>query len=101
MLFAGVFGGGDVCAGSKAAIGGGGDESKFMVKASTFFSVDGAFSDPSLAVDEDVVVVVGARPESLFFSSWGVRKAGWVSDGGARGGATITGRGAFAATESS
>ena len=70
-------------------------ESKLTVKPSALSSI--VFTDPSLAAVE----VVGARPESLFDSSLSSsvncrRRAGWISRGGARGGATVMGIGALA-----
>lgn len=60
-------------------------------------------TEPSRALEE----VVGASPESLFQPSSSLksfvvrRSAGWVSVGGARGGATVTGIGGFAGMVSS
>jgi len=79
----------------------GGVELKFIESPNTLSST--VFTDPSRAFED----VVGAKPESLFDSSLsskpsiGLRKAGCVSVGGARGGATVTGIGGFAGIESS
>lgn len=60
-------------------------------------------TEPSRALED----VVGASPESLFQFSSSLtvlvvrRRAGWVSVGGARGGATVTGMGGFAGSVSS
>ena len=62
-------------------------------------TLSAVFTEPSRAFEEVV-----ASPESLLdtsSSSNPLRYAGWVSVGGCRGGATVTGMGGFAATVSS
>lgn len=84
---------------------GGGAELKSIETPSTFAMLSSTvFTDPSRAFED----VVGASPESLLNKSLSSRpligrrrNAGCVSVGGARGGATVTAMGGFAATVSS
>jgi hypothetical protein len=90
-----------ICVGVSGVFAACGLELKFIAIPSALSST--VFTEPSRALDD----VVGARPESLFDSSFssapvlGLRRAGCVSVGGARGGATVTAIGGFAGIVSS